>query len=164
MATFGYTSIGASGSTIAGVANAQLGVSDATLPSGGSISKLTAHFTIAGAGAAKKIKGAIWDNSRNLIAETSEVTPSGTGWVDLPFSSVFYLAAGIYRIGIIGESGDSSWTGTIARDVDVAVNRLFQTTGLTFPTIPNPVNDWSTTGKFSLYATYTTFTPQIIII
>jgi hypothetical protein len=153
MATFGYTSIGASG---VGIDNDIAGT-QFDLTENGIVESITAglFITIVNADAKTWARCAIYDSSNNLVATTKPVEIVGTtkSWYTLPFEQKVTLTPGTYWLTAAG-STDIDQAG-LAYDTDATFVGCFQT-AIGYPAIPNPlVPGTDNDRKHSIYANYT---------
>lgn len=148
MATFGYTTIGASTSTIG--ANT-IGGNMAVLSENGLVSSITVRVS-SGWGVGENAKCGIFDSSGNYLNhETQAVSgpQSDASWVTFNFASPVSLSAGTYGLGFF-----ASATIVLAADLGSS-GHIFDNAGQTYPTWPASVTHTSTNIK-SIYATYST--------
>ncbi len=154
--TFGKTSVGASSDSFA--ANRKR-VSLYTLPSSGSVSKLSIYLEPGGASGHQLLEGIVYATSNGkpgaLLGTSSQVTfysTSSPGWYDLTFPTPLKVAAGNYWIGVI--TGATSYVAGF-RYTRVSNSRDYNTN--TYTSRPsNPFGAVSTDfEQTSLYATYT---------
>ncbi len=161
--TFGKTSVGAS--TDGGIFSDYKVVHAATLPSAGSVTKLSL-YAIPGINSPspQALRAVIYSDSGGspgaLLASGPEVTyqgsVNGSGWFELPLASPVALSPGTYWLGFI--------TGTTTEGLGyrydtVANSRAYNTN----PFANGPTNPFGTATKdseqASIYATYTTSAP-----
>jgi len=155
--TFGKTTIGASSDAYA--ANRKR-VSLYTLPSAGSVSKLSIYLQPGGASGQQVLEGIVYANSGGapgaLLGTSSPLTFHSTnaaGWYALTFGTSLKLAAGSYWIGVI--TGATSDVAGFRYD-SVSKSRVYNAN--TYTSGPsNPFGGSLTTDgeQMSLYATYT---------
>ncbi len=155
--TFGKTTIGASSDAYA--ANRKR-VSLYTLPSTGSVSKLSIYLQPSGVSGQQVLEGIVYANSAGtpaaLLGTSSPLTFHSTntaGWYALTFGTPLRLAAGSYWIGVI--TGATSDVAGFRYD-SVSKSRVYNTN--TYTSGPsNPFGGSLTTDseQMSLYATYT---------
>ncbi|HEY4450506.1 MAG TPA: S8 family serine peptidase [Solirubrobacteraceae bacterium] len=158
-ATFGKTTVGASSDTF--LADRKR-VNRYSLPTAGSVTKLSIYLAHAASSGQQLLKGVIYGDSAGapgaLLAVSEPITftsTSANGWYDMTFSSPVGLAAGNYWIGII--TGATSGVAGFRYDSVSAARDYNANTYTSGPS--NPFGSPSTDSEqASLYATYTTAT------
>lgn len=153
MATFGYTSIGAS--LISGTADNVQTTQLVTLSEPGVIEKVSV-YTNADAGAPTKARGVIYASDNTLVAYGSEVTitevSAAPAWKDSFFSGLI-LQPGDYYIGFGYDATFFPGTTWYYYDTVASANRGSEVfTYSAFPTTLTPI---ASTRQLSAYATYT---------
>ncbi len=163
--TFGKTTVGAS--TDGGIFSGYKVVHVATMPSAGSVTKLSL-YAVPGINSPspQALRAVIYADSGGspgaLLATGPEVTyqgsVNGSGWFELPLATPLALSPGTYWLGFI--------TGTTTEGLGyrydtVANSRAYNTN----PFANGPTNPFGTATKdseqASIYATYTTSVPQL---
>ena len=162
-ATFGTSTVGASAE--ADPANLK-GVSKYTLPSAGSVSKLSLYLQPTGTSGTQSFEGVIYAESAGapgaLLATTTALAFKNTstaGWYELNFSAPVKLAAGNYWLGFI--SATTAGVGafryaTLSSGLDYNTN--------TYTSGPsNPFGKATVLSRqISLYATYAATVPATL--
>src|SRR3990167_851680 len=145
--TFGYETAG----SFAGNTENLYITGGGTPTEAGTVSKLTARLE--STSGSKNYKGGIHNNSLAKLTngETSVVSVSTVNWYDLPFPvQPSVTASNFYYLGILSEAGVGN--GNIY--IDNAGDYGYGETASTYPTIPDPINDFSIFFFVSVYATY----------
>ena len=145
--TFGYETAG----SFAGNTENLYVTGGGTPTEAGTVSKLTARLE--STSGSKNYKGGIHNNSLAKLTngETSVVSVSTVNWYDLPFPvQPSVTASNFYYLGILSEAGVGN--GNIY--IDNAGDYGYGETASTYPTIPDPINDFSIFFFVSVYATY----------
>ena len=164
-ATFGKTTVGASSDS--GIFSGYKVVHAATLPSAGSVTKLSL-YAIPGVNSPspQALRAVIYGDSGGspgaLLATGPEVvyqgSVNGSGWFELPLASPLALSPGTYWLGFIT---GSTTEGLGYRYDAVANSRAYNAN----PFAGGPTNPFGTATKdseqASIYATYTTSAPQL---
>lgn len=160
MATFGNTNEDVNnGST--GLTPEFLMVCKYTLTENGYISKLSIYTKI-DVGLSFNMKGVIYsDNSgapnalQGSASNVTNVNSTTLAWYDLNFSSVISLTAGVYWLGVVGQSdwgGNQFAVGTTNQYAYVINSDYYTSVPSTFP----EPHTWDGPRAIDIYATYTT--------
>jgi len=143
--TFGYTTIGGSGSYKTNFVRGCEG----TPTSDGEVTSMSVYVANNWT-SGEKMKLGLFDSSGNLLAETIERSDGGTSgtWQDFTFSSNPTVTADTkYLLGFLSDNN-------IQFRYDTAIGESEPNQSTTYPNFPDPVNV-STGYQFSIYATYT---------
>ncbi len=154
--TFGKTSVGASSDTFA---SERKRVNRYTLPTAGSVTKLSVYLSPTATSGQEVLKGIVYADSVGvpgaLLGVTEQLTFKSTntaGWYGLVFSSAVKLAAGNYWIGVM--TGPTASVAGFRFD-SVSGSRDYNPN----PFVSGPTNPFGAVAtdseQTSLYATYT---------
>lgn len=164
--TFGKTTVGAS--TDSGIFSGYKVVHAATLPTAGSVTKLSL-YAVPGINSPspQALRAVIYSDSGGspaaLLATGPEVTyqgsVNGSGWFELPLATPLALSPGTYWLGFI--------TGTTTEGLGYRYDTLANSRAYnTNPFGNGPTNPFGAATKdseqASIYATYTTSVPQLV--
>jgi hypothetical protein len=154
--TFGKTSVGASSDTFA---SERKRVNRYTLPTAGSVTKLSVYLSPTATSGQEVLKGIVYADNAGapgaLLGVTEQLTFKSTntaGWYGLVFSSAVKLAAGNYWIGVM--TGPTASVAGFRFD-SVSGSRDYNAN----PFVSGPTNPFGAvttdSEQMSVYATYT---------